>query len=68
MAYQQDFTVKNGMTVRNTATISTVDSFLGTSTDVISSIPALNLNFLSGNLDPRITFTRVSILTWIFSG
>ncbi len=53
------------MTVRNTATISTVDSFLGTSTDVISSIPALNLNFLSGNLDPRITFTRSSGATYV---
>lgn len=64
MALQQDFLVKNGMVVRNTATISTIDSFLGTSTDLISA-PTLNLNFTSGTLDPRISFSRPSGASYV---
>jgi hypothetical protein len=64
MALQQDFLVKNGMVVRNTATISTIDSFLGTSTDLISA-PVLDLNFTSGTLDPRISFSRPSGASYV---
>ena len=62
-----DFRVKNGLVVRNTATIYTVDSFLTTSTDVVYATPALNLNFLRGTLDPRIQFTRASGATYVGS-
>ena len=65
MANQQDFIVKNGMVVRNTATISTIDNFVGTSTDVIVGQPTLNLNFLKGTLDSRITFIRNSGATYV---
>lgn len=64
-AQQQDFIVKNGMVVRNTATISTIDTFVGTSTDVIVGQPTLNLNFLTGRLDSRIAFTRASGATYV---
>ena len=62
---QQDFIVKNGMVVRNTATISTIDNFVGTSTNIIVSQPTLNLDFTKGVLDPRITFTRASGATYV---
>jgi hypothetical protein len=65
MANQQDFIVKNGMVVRNTATISNLDNFVGTSTDVIVGQPTLNLNFLTGRLDSRIAFTRASGATYV---
>jgi hypothetical protein len=65
MSIQSDFIVKNGMVVRNTATISTIDNFVGTSTDVILSQPTLNLDFTKGVLDPRITFTRASGATYV---
>ena len=64
-AQQQDFIVKNGMVVRNTATISTIDTFVGTSTEVIVGQPTLNLNFLKGVLDPRVAFTTNSGATYV---
>ena len=63
---QKEFKVKNGMVVRNTATFTEVDGIVTTSTDVIS-LPTLNLNFLSGTLDPRIAFSRASGATLIGS-
>jgi hypothetical protein len=68
MALQQDFLVKNGMVVRNTATISTIDSFVGSSTDLIVGLPSLSLNFAkSPTLDPRISFSRASGATYVGS-
>jgi hypothetical protein len=64
-AQQQDFIVKNGMVVRNTATISTIDNFVGTSTNIIVGQPTLNLDFTKGVLDNRITFARASNATYV---
>jgi len=66
MAIQQDFLVKNGMVVRNTATFSTIESLQTTGTQVATVLPTLNLNFAaSSTLDPRITFSRASGATYL---
>lgn len=66
MALQQDFIVKNGLVVRNTATLSTLDSFVGTSTSLIKNLPTLNLNFIgTPQLDSRIAFIRSSGATYV---
>lgn len=57
---QNDFLVKNGLVVRNTATIYSVDTFLTTGTTAALGLPSLSLNFTSGVLDSRITFVRAS--------
>lgn len=65
-ANQQDFLVKHGMTVRNTATISTVDGFLTTGTYSPVGRPTLSLNFITSDiLDSRISFNRTSIGSYV---
>jgi len=64
--YQTDFKVKNSIVVRNTATISTLENIQTISYDNASQ-PTLNLNFLNGQLDSRISFTRASGATYVGS-
>jgi hypothetical protein len=64
--YQNDFKVKNSLVVRNTATISTIDNIQTISYDIASQ-PTINLNFLNGSLDTRITFSRASGATYVGS-
>jgi hypothetical protein len=66
VALQQDFIVKNGLVVRNTATLSSLDAFVGTSTTLITNLPTLNLNFIgTPQLDARIAFNRSSGATYV---
>lgn len=64
--YQNDFKVKNSLVVRNTATISNLDNIQTISYDIASQ-PTINLNFLNGSLDTRITFSRASGATYVGS-
>lgn len=66
MAIQKEFKVKNGMVVRNTATFVSSDGIVTTATSSnIIGQPLINLNFLNGTLDPRITFTRSSGASYV---
>ena len=61
-----EFNVKNGLVVRNTATIANLDKFVVTTSSYVTSSPTLNLNFSSARtLDPRINFQRASNGTYV---
>lgn len=65
MAFGKEFKSKNSTVVRSTATISTIDNFQATGTNVVTTLPTLNLSFNSPAIDPRISFTRASGATYV---
>lgn len=65
MSIQKEFKVKNSIVVRNTATFISSDGIVTTGTSIITGIPTLNINFLNGAVDPRISFTRASGATYV---
>lgn len=66
MANQNDFIVKYGLVVESTATISSTNNLVTTNVVRPPAKPSLDLNFTRSNsLDPRISFSRASLATYI---
>jgi hypothetical protein len=59
-ATTSNFTVKQGLIVAKNLEVPDVDKLYITNLTKPTQQPSLNLNFLKGTLDPRISFTRAS--------
>jgi hypothetical protein len=68
MANQADFVVKSGLVVKATTTVPSKEQLVTTNVVRTASRPTLDINFTRSNtLDPRVTFSRNSISTYVGS-
>jgi hypothetical protein len=64
-ANTSNFVVQQGVQVRGNLEVPDVDKYYVTTLTRPTQQPSLNLNFLKGQLDPRIQFTRSSGATYV---
>lgn len=66
MANQADFVVKSGLVVKATTTVPSKEQLVTTNIVRTASRPTLDINFARSNtLDPRVTFSRNSISSYV---
>jgi hypothetical protein len=67
IANTSNFTVQQGVVIRQNLEVPDIDKYYVTTQQRTSNQPSLNLNFLKGQLDPRITFSRASGASYVGS-